>query len=244
MATYLNHHIQINHVVSNIQTPTSMLANFKVQISRGKHNQVIALFDTGATCSCVLSNLLHELVHSTSSLKPVKFMPMKLKVQQADGQTSLQPMGIAIITIQLHQHVFTHPFIVCNKLHQQMLLGLDFAGLNEIGFDWGSETGQVYLRYKGKPIMLGTVNVGNISRTIAASYGIDSDAHLVNKVAIQPDKIFNIRNEPTDIDSTSNKSQFMEETKIMALNYKQQKVCKYHHHISLYFTHNWIKMLF
>ena len=54
----------------------------------------------------------------------------------------------------------------------KLLSRLDFAGLNKIGFDWGSEMGQVYLRYKGKPIMLGTANAGNISQTIAASYGL------------------------------------------------------------------------
>ena len=70
-----------------------------------------------------------------------------------------------------------------------MLLGLDFAGLNKIGFDWGSEMGQVYLRYKGKPVMLGTVNTGNISQTIAASYGINPDMCLVNKVAMLPEEI-------------------------------------------------------
>ena len=200
-----------------------MLANFQVQISEGKNNQVIALFDTGATCSCVSSKLLHTLSQSKSSLNQVKYLPMKLKVQQADGQTSLHPIGIAIITIQLSQHVFTHPFIVCNKLHLQMLPGLDFAGINKIGFNWGSEMGQVYLRYKGKPIMLGTANAGNISQTIAASYGINPDAYLVNNVAIQPERNVKIRSEITDTGNPSNKSQFIAETKIVILNCKMIK---------------------
>ena len=72
---------------------------------------------------------------------------MKLKVNQADGQTYLNPMGIAIVMIQLHLHEFTHPFIVCEKLHQPMLLRLDFAGLNKIGFDWGLTGNSQFRKY-------------------------------------------------------------------------------------------------
>ena len=105
-----------------------MLANFKVTISNKNDHQVLALFDTGATCLCVSHKLLDKLMTPLiSSIKPIKFLPMTLKVNQADGQTSLELIGIALITIQLHQHTFTHPFVVCNQLKQSMLLGLDFA---------------------------------------------------------------------------------------------------------------------
>ena len=110
-------------------------------------------------------------------------------MNQADGETLLEPVGLALITIWLHNHSFTHPFVVCNQLKQSMLLGLDFAGFHKIGFDWTSTSGQVYLRYQGKPIIIGTANAFNISDDISKSINLTmaQSAHSINKVAIAMD---------------------------------------------------------
>ena len=63
---------------------------------------------------------------------------MDLKVGQADG-TSLLPRGVVMLQVKLHTHTFSHPFIVCIKLQQDMLLGFDFAEHFSIGLDWDTQ---------------------------------------------------------------------------------------------------------
>ena len=60
---------------------------------------------------------------------------MNLKVGQADG-TSLLPVGVVMLQVKLHQHTFSHPFVVCVKLQQNMLLGFDFFKHFSIEIDW------------------------------------------------------------------------------------------------------------
>ena len=141
-------------------------------------------------CSCISRKLFDDLTApNVTTLKPIRFYPIRLQVNQADGETSLEPVGLALIMIWLHNHSFTHPFVVCNQLKQSMLLGLDFAGFHKIGFDWTSMSGQVYLRYQGKPIIIGTANTFNISDDISKSINLTTaqSAHSINKVAIAMD---------------------------------------------------------
>ena len=46
------------------------------------------------------------------------------------------PRGIVVLTVKLHTHTFAHPFVVCVKLQQDILLGFDFAEHFSIGLDW------------------------------------------------------------------------------------------------------------
>ena len=126
---------------------------------------------------------------NVTTLKPIKFYPIRLQVNQTDGETLLEPVGLALIMIWLHNHSFTYPFVVCNQLKQSMLLGLDFAGFHKIGFEWTSTSGQVYLRYQGKPIIIGTANAFNISDDMNKSINLTmtQSAHSINKVAIAMD---------------------------------------------------------
>ena len=57
---------------------------------------------------------------------------MNLKVGQADWM-SLIPQGVQV---KLHKHTCLHPFVVCVKLQEDMLLGFDFAEHFSIGIDW------------------------------------------------------------------------------------------------------------
>ena len=59
-------------------------------------------------------------------------------------------------------------------------------GFHKIGFDWTSVSGQVYLRYQGKPIIIGTANAINISNDINRSIHLTTSqsAHSINNVAI------------------------------------------------------------
>ena len=72
---------------------------------------------------------------------------MNLQVGQADC-ISLMPRGVVVLAVKLHTHTFAHPFVVCVKLQQDILLGFDFAKHFSIGLDWGTQ-GIPYLRHKG-----------------------------------------------------------------------------------------------
>ena len=72
---------------------------------------------------------------------------MNLKVEQADG-TSLLPQGVVILQVKLHTHTFLHPFVVCVKLQQDMLLSYDFAEHFFIGIVRDTQ-GIPYLQQKG-----------------------------------------------------------------------------------------------
>ena len=76
---------------------------------------------------------------------------MSLKVEQADG-TSLLPRGVVMLQVRLHTHTFSHPFIVCVKLQQDMLLGFDFTEHFSIGIDWDTQD-IPYLRQKGHHLL-------------------------------------------------------------------------------------------
>ena len=177
-------------VILNIHSPKIMLANFNITVRNTQNQHVLALFDTGATCSCISQKLFDDLTApNVTTLTPIRFYPIRLQVNQADGETLLEPVGLALIMIWLHNHSFTHPFVVCNQPKQSMLLGLDFAGFHKIGFDWTSTLGQVYLRYQGKPIIIGTANAFNILDDINKSISLTTaqSAHSINKVAIAMD---------------------------------------------------------
>ena len=57
-----------------------------------------------------------------------------LKVNTAIEAT-LGPIGIALLDVNIEEQNFTHNFIVCTKLKQPFILGLDFAQRNKIGID-------------------------------------------------------------------------------------------------------------
>ena len=121
------------HAISNIKVYPS-LAHFPIQLSQTLQTQ--ALFDTGASCSCISQSLFDHLLEDHNVKLTLK--QMDLKVGQADG-TSLLPRGVVVLWVKLYTHAFSHPFIVCVKLQQDMLLGVDFAEHFLIGIDWDTQ---------------------------------------------------------------------------------------------------------
>ena len=74
-----------------------------------------ALFDTGATCSCISASLYDQIS------KKVAMIEKDLKVGQADG-TSLGPKVLVKPLIEVNSNHFEHLFIVCQNLKQPLLL--------------------------------------------------------------------------------------------------------------------------
>ena len=103
---------------------------------------VSALFDTGATCSCILASLYDQIS------KKVAMVKRHLKVGQADG-TSLGPKGLVRLLIKINNNHFEHLFIICQNLKQPLLFGMDFAQLLK---NW-NHTGASYLWYTGRKLM-------------------------------------------------------------------------------------------
>ena len=70
-----------------------------------------------------------------------------LKVNTASGPT-LGPTGIAPLDLNIEEQNFTHNFIVCTKLKQHLILGLDFAQRYKIGINL-DKNGKLFLRCEG-----------------------------------------------------------------------------------------------
>ena len=86
-----------------------------------------------------------------------------------------------MLQVKLHTHTFSHPFVVCVKLQQDMLLGFDFAEHFSIGIDWDTQ-GTPYLQQKGCHL-LSSVNF--CPMTIDSRYNIIANVNQVNVKAMQ-----------------------------------------------------------
>ena len=60
------------------------------------------------------------------------------------SQTMLGPIGIVHLTMNTEEHFFKHNFIICAKLKQPLIIGLDFAQRYKLGVDWDN-SGTLYL---------------------------------------------------------------------------------------------------
>ena len=67
------------------------------------------------------------------------------------SRTTLYPAGIAPLDLNIEEQNLTHNFIVCTKLKQNLILGLNFAHRYKIGINWDID-GKLFLRYEGKKI--------------------------------------------------------------------------------------------
>ena len=102
------------------------------------------LFDTGATCSCILQQLFKKFSDNISLIRK------PLKVNTASRATLGQNRK-AQQDLNIEEQNFAGNFIVCTKLKQHLVLGLDFAQRYKITIDWDIN-GKLFLRCKGKKI--------------------------------------------------------------------------------------------
>ena len=62
-------------------------------------------------------------------------------------------IGISPLDLNIEEQNFTHNFIVCTKLKQYFILGLNFAQRYKIGIDWDINR-KLFLRHEGKQIAI------------------------------------------------------------------------------------------
>ena len=120
-----NFFYQQAHMVSNLEYAELKLSNFTVKLHYC--DPIIALFDTGATCSCISYQLFTKISDK------VNVITKTLWVNTASGTTP-GPLGIAHLTMNIEEHSFKYNFIICTKLKH--ILGLEFAQRYKLGVDW------------------------------------------------------------------------------------------------------------
>ena len=117
--------------------------NFLVTIN---NNNIISLFDTGATIYCMSIACFDKL-----QTKSVLVQTHAYKVNGADI-SSLGPLRTTICTLEFPTK-FQQQFIVCKYLFCPIILGLDFSHNCIIGIDWFS-TNQLHLQQGPQSIVL------------------------------------------------------------------------------------------
>ena len=103
--------------MSSVQEVKGKLATFIVKLFNTE--PISILFEPGVTCSCISVSLDDQIS------KKVTMVEKHLRVGQADG-TSLGPEGLVKLLIEINNNHFKHLFIVCQKLKQPLLFGMDF----------------------------------------------------------------------------------------------------------------------
>ena len=127
------------HTVSNLEYAKLKLSNFTV-----KHQNcdpIIALFDTGATCSCISYQLFIKISDKANIVNKTFW------VNTASGAT-LGPIGLPSLAMNIEEHSFRHYFIICTKLKQPLIKELDIAQRYRLDVDWDM-TGILYIQLGG-----------------------------------------------------------------------------------------------
>ena len=107
-----------NYIISNLEYANLILSNFAIKIL--KTEPITALFDTGATYSCVSQQIFRKIPDTINMTKK------PLKVSTASWPM-LWPIGIAPLELSIDDQNFAHSFMVCTKLTQHLILGLNFT---------------------------------------------------------------------------------------------------------------------
>ena len=114
-------------MVSNYEYAKLKQSNFAVKLY--DCNPIRALFDTGATCSCI-SYILFMKISDKLDVKR-----KTLQVHTASG-TTLDPIVIVNMTKNIEEHNFKHNSITYTKLKQPSIIGLDFTLRYKLGVNW------------------------------------------------------------------------------------------------------------
>ena len=90
--------------------------------------KINALYDTGATSSCMNYDTFFSLVLDLDD-KPAAH------VRTASG-TDMGTIGFATLTFAINNHIFTQQFIVCRSQMRPLILGQDFCVHHCTGCEW------------------------------------------------------------------------------------------------------------
>ena len=80
---------------------------------------------------------------------------------------TLGPIGIAPLDLNIEEQYFTNNLVVCTKLKQHLILGIDFAQRYKIGIDW-DVNGKLFLRGEGKKIASSLKTINSEQQMIAS----------------------------------------------------------------------------
>ena len=156
------------HMVQIIQPLPGSLATFDVKLFSTE--PVTALFDTGATCSCISFQLYNQISDN------VQMVEMQLQVGQTDS-TSLCPIGIVMVNLEINYKQFEHTIILCQNLQQQLMcVRMDFPQNCRIGINW-NHNGISYLRHQGRKLILAWLS--NLILDSETSHVTDASVTLV-----------------------------------------------------------------
>ena len=89
------------------------------------------------------------------------------------SRATLGPTGIAPLDLNIDNQNFMHNFVVCTKLKQHLILGLDFAQRFRVGIDWDT-SGNFFLRHEGKKITC-SMKTHNFGQQVITSLKISAD---------------------------------------------------------------------
>ena len=116
-----------------------------------------------------------------------------LKVNAASRAT-IGPIGITPLELSIDYQHFEHNFVVCTKLKQHLILGLDFTQRYRIRLDWDIY-GKLFLQHEVKIIAI-SIKTNNIEQCTIASLEIlagkqnetDQKLHLItsNTITMPP----------------------------------------------------------
>ena len=126
--------------------------------------KINALYDTGATKSCM-------------SLKMFESLKLRLTKDRCPfvitvTGTSMEPMGFTECSFDINGRVFTQKFIVCNNQTRPIILGKDFAAKNCIGVVWTKQGSRKMIDDDCKVIMEVEEQATNIPLSLTNSIRI------------------------------------------------------------------------
>ena len=143
------------------------------------HKKTIGLYDTGADVSCIQKAFLDN------NFPNIQFDPLVVQLKCANG-SSLKPVGMAKVLLQIGGKTFPFSFTVCAKLQRNIIVGVDLTSFYRIGFDY-TTLGTPFLRHKNSTLVIQKVENELLDPMVAQ---IECEQNVTNNVALSPDSKF------------------------------------------------------
>ena len=137
------------------------------------------LYDTGADVSCIQKTFLED------NFPDMQLDPLVVQLKCANG-SSLKPVGMAKVLLQIGGKTFPFSFTVCAKLQRNIIVGIDLTSFYRIGFDY-TRLGTPFLHYRNSTLVIQEVKNGLSDLMVAQ---IDCQENVTNNVALSPDSKF------------------------------------------------------